>query len=139
METFMMNSGSGRYEGRPIKRDDHKRHTKMMHKDSGRYEERPIRRYDDNRGTRMMHQDNGRHENVRPIRRYRRERIYIKHPRIICDSCDQKIDRGIRYKCTICEDFDLCDMCESNEYIRSRHFDDEHVFLKIRDSTEQSF
>jgi len=43
----------------------------------------------------------------------------------ICDHCEQQI-HGIRYKCVNCNDFDLCDRCES-----LRPHDHEHLFLKI--------
>lgn len=49
----------------------------------------------------------------------------------ICDACNQRIV-GIRYKCTSCPDYDLCEACEPNS--QTVH-DATHTFLKIRRPT----
>jgi len=43
----------------------------------------------------------------------------------ICDGCEMSPIVGVRYKCAVCEDFDLCEKCESVT-------DHEHPFLKIK-------
>jgi len=48
------------------------------------------------------------------------------HPNVICDGCSGKII-GIRYKCSVCPDYDLCSTCEAKSGIH----DPSHVFLKI--------
>ena len=49
----------------------------------------------------------------------------VAHPGIICDGCEKPIV-GIRYKCTICNDFDYCEKCEDRD--KGAHG---HPFLKI--------
>jgi len=44
-----------------------------------------------------------------------------------CDNCNAKI-RGIRYKCLVCDDFDLCETCEQLPNVHN----DTHNFVKIR-------
>jgi len=45
----------------------------------------------------------------------------------VCDSCSNRIV-GIRYKCSVCTDFDLCDTCEKKENVH----DEQHAFIKIK-------
>ena len=47
------------------------------------------------------------------------------HKNIICDKCGMDGIVGIRYKCAVCPDFDLCESCESTS-------DHPHPFLKIK-------
>ena len=42
-----------------------------------------------------------------------------------CDGCSKFPIVGVRYKCTICNDFDFCEDCEKDV----KH---EHIFLKIK-------
>lgn len=51
---------------------------------------------------------------------------FTLHPGVICDGC-MRLVHGIRYKCIICSNHDLCESCEAKPYNR-----DAHVFLKLR-------
>jgi len=46
-----------------------------------------------------------------------------------CDGCETYPIKGIRYKCSVCKDFDFCAVCEE----RMQH---PHAFLKIRNAGE---
>lgn len=48
------------------------------------------------------------------------------HFGVVCDSCNGSIV-GIRYKCAICPDYDLCSTCKS----KGAHRDTEHAFNAI--------
>jgi len=48
-----------------------------------------------------------------------------RHERVECDGCGQAPIIGVRYKCSVCKNFDYCSMCEE----RRGH---EHAFLKIQ-------
>lgn len=47
------------------------------------------------------------------------------HENVRCDGCRAFPIRGIRYKCTMCKDFDYCEKCEETK-------DHAHPFLKIK-------
>lgn len=49
------------------------------------------------------------------------------HSEFICDGCDRDPIIGTRYKCAVCEDYDLCERCE--ELNKDSH---PHPFIKIR-------
>jgi len=51
----------------------------------------------------------------------------VEHHRYICDGCECNGIKGIRYKCSVCPDYDLCENCEGNGIHA------EHPMLKIRD------
>jgi len=48
------------------------------------------------------------------------------HANIICDGCGVTPLRGIRYKCSVCRDYDLCEACEA------RDVHPQHALLKMR-------
>jgi len=48
------------------------------------------------------------------------------HPGVVCDGCAGGM-AGIRYKCSVCADYDLCQACEAKGSIH----DPTHPFLKI--------
>nr|XP_008539262.1 PREDICTED: E3 ubiquitin-protein ligase MIB2 [Equus przewalskii] len=47
----------------------------------------------------------------------------VRHPNIICDCCKKHGLRGMRWKCRVCFDYDLCTQC----YMHSKH-DLAHAF-----------
>ncbi|VDH96910.1 Hypothetical predicted protein [Mytilus galloprovincialis] len=50
----------------------------------------------------------------------------VKHEHFSCDDCKQNPLLGIRWKCLICADYNLCTKC----YITDRH-DTEHIFYRL--------
>jgi len=48
------------------------------------------------------------------------------HGGVVCDGCGKRGFSGIRFKCTVCPDFDLCEMCEAK-----RIHDPNHAFTRI--------
>lgn len=53
------------------------------------------------------------------------ENSQVVHAHITCDECGTSPIVGIRYKCVVCPDFDVCQKCEA----KSTHA---HPFLKIK-------
>merc|ERR1719263_2051187 len=49
----------------------------------------------------------------------------VLHQNVQCDGCGQAPISGVRYKCSVCKDFDFCATCEE----KKGH---EHAFLKIQ-------
>ncbi|KAE8592930.1 hypothetical protein XENTR_v10018918 [Xenopus tropicalis] len=47
----------------------------------------------------------------------------VRHPNIICDCCKKHGIRGMRWKCKVCFDYDLCTQC----YMNNKH-DLSHIF-----------
>jgi hypothetical protein len=50
------------------------------------------------------------------------------HAGVRCDGCNAEPIRGVRYKCSVCSNYDLCQQCET------KNVHPEHPFLKIRAS-----
>eukprot|EP01106_Pelomyxa_sp_JSP_P008705 TRINITY_DN2419_c0_g1_i11.p1 TRINITY_DN2419_c0_g1~~TRINITY_DN2419_c0_g1_i11.p1 ORF type:complete len:185 (+),score=53.29 TRINITY_DN2419_c0_g1_i11:34-555(+) len=48
------------------------------------------------------------------------------HSNVVCDSCNKTIV-GDRFKCMVCEDYDLCSACSLKEGVHNA----DHKFLKI--------
>ncbi|KFD51471.1 hypothetical protein M514_07684 [Trichuris suis] len=47
------------------------------------------------------------------------------HPMVYCDVCNREI-MGIRYKCLMCDDYDVCGMCEPSVV-----HDIDHIMLRV--------
>jgi len=47
------------------------------------------------------------------------------HTSVTCDGCQTKDITGVRYKCSVCDNFDFCENCEATK-------DHPHPFLKIK-------
>jgi len=56
----------------------------------------------------------------------------VVHSRITCDGCGKFPIVGIRYKCSVCPDFDFCETCEKNK----TH---PHLFLRIKENIQGGF
>eukprot|EP01080_Neovahlkampfia_damariscottae_P008860 gene8860-809_t len=54
----------------------------------------------------------------------------VVHYHIICDQCNKRDIKGIRYQCLDCEDYDLCQDC----FKTSTHFNRKHNFEGIKKS-----
>lgn len=57
------------------------------------------------------------------------------HHRIFCDGCGSNSKeplKGIRYKCLVCNDYYLCEKCESTGFTSEEHNSD-HMMAKIKD------
>ncbi|RGB24362.1 hypothetical protein C1646_773207 [Rhizophagus diaphanus] len=52
----------------------------------------------------------------------------VLHYGVVCDCCNHTV-RGMRWKCTTCEDYDLCQICKTKS--RIHHHPDDHVFKLI--------
>ncbi|XP_010626018.1 E3 ubiquitin-protein ligase MIB2 isoform X1 [Fukomys damarensis] len=60
---------------------------------------------------------------------YDNAQIGVRHPNIICDCCKKHGLRGMRWKCRVCFDYDLCTQC----YMHNKH-DLTHAFERYETS-----
>lgn len=54
------------------------------------------------------------------------------HTNVSCDACGMHPIMGVRYKCSVCRDYDLCPACEASE----AHSAANHPMLKIVDPSQ---
>ncbi|XP_067942161.1 uncharacterized protein [Watersipora subatra] len=54
----------------------------------------------------------------------------VVHKHITCDECRRDNIKGHRYKCGICEDYDLCEACEAKP--RGMVHDEDHLFIQMK-------
>ena len=55
--------------------------------------------------------------------------LKIEHKGIKCSQCFKEPIIGFRYKCSICDNYNLCEVCENNNAASGDH---PHDFIKIR-------
>ncbi|XP_075028394.1 E3 ubiquitin-protein ligase MIB2 isoform X2 [Calonectris borealis] len=63
---------------------------------------------------------------------YDNAQIGVRHPNIICDCCKKHGIRGMRWKCKMCFDYDLCTQC----YMNNKH-DLSHSFERYETAHSQ--
>ena len=56
----------------------------------------------------------------------KKEESNVVHQSVSCDGCNKNPLTGVRYKCSECPDFDLCEDCEAKDV------HNHHVFLKLK-------
>lgn len=114
----MLHSTSGRPESGKVK---------MMHSTSGRPDSSPVR---------MLHQTSG-----RPVSAESQHDQC--HRNVRCDGCDVSPVIGVRYKCAVCPDFDVCSRCverleESSRLGRDSFHPSNHHFIRIGNPVESN-
>ncbi len=55
------------------------------------------------------------------------------HKRVTCDCCETNPIKGIRFKCLVCDDYDLCSQCEAKQIHK------EHAMIRIADPNDNSW
>jgi hypothetical protein len=53
------------------------------------------------------------------------------HATVACDGCEMKPIRGARWKCRVCADFDLCELCHSQFRATGQHHIHGHEFNRM--------
>ena len=84
---------------------------------------------------RSVHQEEGHHDEAKArvlnllfrIAEEQSRREGYVHRGITCNGCGTSPLKGIRYRCSNCNDFDLCENCESQQIHQKNH-----IFFKVR-------
>ena len=92
---------------------------------------------------RMPHETSG-HENIKMRDytsghanhfQYEPARMQKVHKGVSCDYCSASPIMGVRYKCSCCPDYDLCEACmgllDDRDAIRENFHDVHHIFYRI--------
>ena len=58
------------------------------------------------------------------------------HNGIKCDKCGKNPIQGIRYKCSTCDNYNLCELCEDVNAVEKFH-DIEHDFIRMRNEEKK--
>ena len=66
---------------------------------------------------------------------YKPAKMSKVHIGVTCDHCCASPIRGVRYKCSCCSDYDLCEDCisllEDRDAVRENFHDVHHIFYRI--------
>jgi hypothetical protein len=72
-------------------------------------------------------------------------RAIVQHVDVSCDRCGQRPVVGVRYRCSMCANYDLCESClirledHSSPTILPPFHDPSHLFLRIPKPSNTSF
>ena len=58
------------------------------------------------------------------------------HNGIKCDKCGKNPIQGIRYKCSTCDNYNLCELCEDLNAVEKFH-NIEHDFIRMRNEEKK--
>ncbi|KAH9495562.1 E3 ubiquitin-protein ligase mib2 [Bulinus truncatus] len=65
---------------------------------------------------------------------YDNSQICVKHECVLCDECKENGIKGLRWKCSVCSNYDLCSSC----YNKDKH-SLSHSFLRFDTDSDKSF
>ena len=68
---------------------------------------------------------------INKIKEIHNNKVKTIHFGIACNLCFKKPIIGIRYKCSECDNFNLCEECEEKNYKKRMH---KHNFIKLRET-----